>query len=350
MKLLVGVVSIVLASCSGATGPAGPEGTPGQTGQMGAQGATGAAGADGKDGALRIYGDGSGLAHVVSANESWLTSPPDSLQFTDFTIDAGAYLGVPSGTIIRVTGTFTNNGTLAAIEAITGQDELVAGAPPSPAPQSGIGMTSAASAQIGAATTFVRGGGGGRGITTRLQARMVLNPGPKGGGGGGSTLMGRGGDGGATVIVLAHGAIVNSATGNINANGYPADFGGGGGGGGVVILASATSVTNDGTIEAHGGDAMGIAMMSGAGGGGGGGIIHLLAPTITQGTCNVSGGMGGGAGTVMNDPRGGGGGGGGAGGFGGSGGGVQTNGTAAAGQNGQQGWALTTTGDPSSLF
>jgi hypothetical protein len=53
--------------------------------------------------ALRIYGNGAAGAKTVSANENWNTTPPDDLQFTELTVDAGQTLTVPSGTVIRCT-------------------------------------------------------------------------------------------------------------------------------------------------------------------------------------------------------------------------------------------------------
>src|SRR5262245_28730335 len=84
------------------------------TGPQGEPGDQGAAGAPGADGSVRVYGNGSAGARTISADESWLEggNPPANIQFTNFTIDAGVTLIIPSGTVIRCTGTFTNNGTL----------------------------------------------------------------------------------------------------------------------------------------------------------------------------------------------------------------------------------------------
>lgn len=50
----------------------------------------------------------------MAADTNFSTTPPpnNNFQFTDFSVAAGVTLTVPSGTVIRCTGTFTNNGTI----------------------------------------------------------------------------------------------------------------------------------------------------------------------------------------------------------------------------------------------
>ena len=95
----------------GAQNQVGPQGPDGPQGAMGAPGVDGVAGTDGS---LRIYGNGSAGAHVVSVAEDWGSTPPSNLMFTDFTINSGMTLDIPSGIVIRCKGTFTNNGTINA--------------------------------------------------------------------------------------------------------------------------------------------------------------------------------------------------------------------------------------------
>jgi hypothetical protein len=80
------------------SGPAGPTGPTGPTGE---------------NGQLRIFSDGSAGVLAVTTGASLLGRVPDAtFQFTDATISAGAIRTVPSGTLLRCTGTFTNNGTI----------------------------------------------------------------------------------------------------------------------------------------------------------------------------------------------------------------------------------------------
>jgi hypothetical protein len=53
-------------------------------------------GSDGADGQLRIYGDGTAGAVTITADTDWTATPPanDNVQFTDFTVAAGATLAV----------------------------------------------------------------------------------------------------------------------------------------------------------------------------------------------------------------------------------------------------------------
>lgn len=68
------------------------------------------------------YGNGSSGALAISSSQDWTDAGGDApaneaLQFTDITIGSGQTLTLPSGTVIRRTGTFTNNGTLAVAPA-----------------------------------------------------------------------------------------------------------------------------------------------------------------------------------------------------------------------------------------
>jgi hypothetical protein len=345
---------------------------------FGAAGPPGEPGADGADGQLRIFGDGSAGAKTVAASETWTgDTAPTNLQFTDVTIDAAATLTVPSGTVIRCTGTFTNNGMV--LVQTGAQGAFVTTSPLLGTSrggvhvegEAGISVRAAQSGELGDDTADRRAGVGGQGLTTE-QARTILNPGVKAGGGGGAGgsdfFLGSfngGSNGGGSLVVLCQGAVTNNGT--ITADGDDSTFelpggggtiisGGGGGGGGVVVLASKASVTNGatGTIQARGGAGQDSDTNEGPAGGGGGGIVHLLAPVVsTVGAADVSGGapgVQGAAASVTLSPRAGGGGGGGSGGNGGAGGGVDTGDDPGPATDGEAGFVLTTTADPSALF
>ncbi len=331
----------------------------GETGAPGTPGTPGSPGNAGADGQLRIYGDGSAGARTVGADENWEDPlvAPTNFQFTDLTIVPGVTLTIPSGTVIRCTGTFTNNGTINVQGAATGADRDGTDAgtiePSVRNANPGLGLSPAGSGELGPATSTLSAGEGGDGMG-QTAARQLVDPGPFGGGGGGGGFAGTGGTGGGTLVVLAATAIRNQFA--INADGLAGATGTGGGGGGVVILASRGTVSHAGpaTISAKGGDGSPSGVSDGAGGGGGGGIVHLLAPAlVSDGTVTVDGGVAGAAGaaaSVTGDPRSAGGGGGSCAGEGGNGGGVSTGGTPATAVAGQAGHFLQTQADPTALF
>jgi hypothetical protein len=278
-----------------------------------------------------------------------------NLQFTDFTVAEGVTLTVQSGTVIRCTGTFTNNGTIIVQHGAEGSDRLVAGSTGNPVLRSapaGVATLAAASGDVGSAATLRAGGTPGAGLS-EFEAVATIAVGVNAGGGGGAALD-AGGDGGGGFVVIAQGELTN--TGTIQATGADAPAGGGGGGGGVVILASRTAVTNtsSGFIDVSGGDGGDANSSSGPGGGGGGGIVHLIAPELSdEGTMVAAGGAAGASGShggVTASTRSGGGGGGASGGSGGTGGSVEINGDTTAAEGGQAGFTLMTQADPSALF
>jgi hypothetical protein len=357
--------TVVDLSSLGVEGPAGNPGDPGAPGSPGA------------DGQLRVYGDGSAGAKTVAADELWTGgTAPTNFQFTDVTINAATTLTVPSGTVIRCTGTFTNNGTIVVQEGASGafvsSSQFLGssfGGVNIPG-EAGIALRAAQSGEIGDTTSSLRGGIGGTGVPAE-HARSILAPGVKAGGGGGASYVDSflggsndGNPGGGSLVVLCQGAVVNNGTitadgaspTSFDPGGGPIFFGGGGGGGGVVILASKGSVTNGatGTVNARGGAGKASDDNEGASGGGGGGIIHLLAPAVTNsGATAVTGGLGGVAGaggSVSGATRGAGGGGGASGGGGGSGGGISSTDDPANATNGSDGYLVTSTVDPTALF
>jgi hypothetical protein len=333
---------------AGPAGPTGPQGPAGPTGPQGEQGLQGEAGAPGE---LRIYGDGSASARIVSTlEETLLDANP---QYTDFTVNEGSTLIVPSGTVIRCTGAFTNNGIIRVQTFARGgfglnddPDDFGAFANANP----GISSRAAGQGEFGDNTEIRAGGSGGIGLTEN-EALWLLDPGIAGGGGGAATSD-SGMAGGGTRIVLASGKLTNNGT--IAAEGGSAlNAGSGGGGGGVIILASKTEVSNSGTLNVRGGNGENADAGEAPSGGGGGGIIHLLAPTVTTaGTDNVAGGSAGtGSGGSTTQPlRRGGGGGGASGGNGGAGGQVGTDDVVGEAESGQPGFIFSSTLDPTSLF
>lgn len=314
-------------------------------------GLVGPPGPAGADGQLRVYGDGSAGART-SAGTGQLEDT--NLQYTDFTVPAGATVGIPSGTVIRCTGTFTNNGMVSVLSGGEGGFCAQYNPPNVPSyrpPSLGVALGAPLSPESGTATQ-VQGGQPGVPLSAG-QARTVLRTGPSAGGSGSCGAHG-GGPGGGGVTILAAVAIVNNGT--ISATPGGVSFGGGGGAGGVIVLASRGSITNNGALAANGaagGEAHDFGTSgAAAGGGGGGGIVHLLAPAIVNvGSVTVAGGPPGATGSLSfaAPTRIGGGGGGACGGAGGFGGSVNgsTPGVASAGE---PGLFLQSVLDPTSLF
>lgn len=282
-----------------------------------------------------------------------------NLQFTDFTIIGGVTLNIPSGTVIRCTGTFTNNGQVKVQVGAVGGD-LSGNVPTvgtwstSPA-DPGASLRAAGSGEWGDSTSIRNGGFGGTELSI-FQARQVRSPGPKAGGAGGGTGTGSAGAGGGSLVVLARTAIVNAGAGIIADGANSAASGGGGGAGGIVILASAGSITtNTAPISVKGGAGGANNSAVGPGGGGGGGFAHLMAPVVTTTTSTfvTDGGLAGTNSVTMTAPaRGGGGGGGACAGRGGTGGsaGAGPSPGAGPGEDGIQGYVLVDQFDPTSLF
>jgi hypothetical protein len=294
MRLFVSLSNVVVASvlvvaCSGEAGPAGAAGEPGATttgaagtaGTPGAKGDTGAQGDAGPAGALAIYGDGSRGALVVAADT---TLAELNTQYTDCTVNAGVTLTLPSATVLRCTGKFTNNGTIV----------VSPGTPPLYVPGN-MGPAQASDPGLAVSAATLGTNGGGKAIAA-AHAAHLLEARAKGGGSGASIYTQAnqlGGAGGGTLSIRALGGFTNA--GAIRANGGDgAGSGAGGGAGGLVLIVTKGAVANTGTIAAKGGiGANGIAGQGYGGGGGGGGIVHVLAPTPTIINVVVTGGAAG---------------------------------------------------------
>ena len=313
-----------------------------------------------------VYGDGAMGDLKVEADVTLNTADHPDLQYKNITVDEGITLSVPSGTVLRCSGQFVNNGTIEVNPhakgawrngGVTTATLMPAGA------RAAVGVSAGAPGQgelAAEALAVLSGGRGGVGLSEFIAAGL-RHPGANAGGGGelGSMLPGNSdfttaGDGGGSLVVLCKGALVNHGT--IIADGAASEYGGGGGGG-IVILASATSITNSVTaaVVARGGDGADSTSRAGANGGGGGGIVHLIAPSIADsGVVVVDGGNKGepGAeGSVSTLPRAAGGGGGACGGDGGRGGDVLNDGTPDENAaNGSAGHFVSTLADPTALF
>jgi hypothetical protein len=287
---------------TGATGPTGPTGAAGQSvttttlnighlicvnGGTELVSASGTHyvcnGTSGGGGGSSPYGSGSagdltvafGTTVDVATNGWAVLGAGLNTHFDDLTI-AGTLI-VPSGTLLRASGSVSITGTL---QVATGVSEG----------ERGVGRKSP-----GNNTLYAR-------AIPSSAAALLLHPEFAAGGAGSG--MG-GGAGGGWVAIVAQGAI--SISGSVVANGdhgvnpqYAAQgvVGPGGGAGGIVVIASDTSVNISGTVQAQGGnggngyDGNG-GTIEGGGGGGGGGIVHLLAPSapsVGGATITLSGG------------------------------------------------------------
>src|SRR5262249_22290992 len=148
-----------------------------------------------------------------TVSKSWVTAPPTNYnyQFSSVNIPAGVSVTVPSGAVIRVTGTFTNAGTI-VVNTGAGAGYGTAGfGSPSPA-LPGNSSRGATHPYVGSAGGIRPGGLGGVGLPVSTGA-LLLHPGIMGGGGGaGAQGDNFGGEGGGSITVLAKGALVSSGS------------------------------------------------------------------------------------------------------------------------------------------
>jgi len=319
----------------------------GATGPTGATGNTGPAGLDGE---TAVYGTGELGDLVVTTGTT--TSLLGTAQHANCTVQSGATLQVESGTILRCTGTFTNDGTVTVFSSrnrgsFSFSSNAASGAlvPPS----SGVALTTAGSPEYSTSGAFNGGKGGtGLGASSYPEGTIVRAPNGQGGGGGaaGHGQSTVGGHGGGWFAIYAVGAISVGATGSVTATGDDGGSCSGGGGGGIVVLASKTSVSVSGTIDVSGGDGGASTVNCGAGGGGGGGMVMSISPTtsVPSGSVLVNGGSAG-TGAAPSTPASGGGGGGASRGNGGDG-----QGSATSPTSGSSGSNATTSADPTSII
>jgi hypothetical protein len=301
-----------------------------------------------------VYGDGSAGDLIVGPGSTTLDQA--NLNFANIVIQPGGTLSLRSGTVLRCTGSFSNDGTLRVIDfAKGGSQDIPSATRPNPnsvaAGRSDLLGNVAGNGECGDnALTRVGGSGGDVGFVSAspLLPRITQFR-STGGGGGGASHTGSGGDGGGVVYLACAGAVLN--VGVISAEGADGSTGAGGGGGGIVVIASGSQINNTGIISVTGGNGGSSSASRGAGGGGAGGAIVLISPSVIQGSTFVAGGLtGSNAIDISSAYRCGGGGGGPSLGFGGVGGGVATNGNADNASSGTDGDAETVIGDPAAIL
>lgn len=359
--LSASILTFAACGSDGPAGPAGPEGPPGPQGPPGAPGA----GVDALDGGLdattrRLYGDGHEGALTVGAGETLMLSGSSSGEYASITIATNGRLTVPSGTLLRTTGTFRNDGTIdvrpAAMSGLrnggVAGGELGAVWPPHPGVAPGI----AGFGSLDQTAPFASYGGlGAQGLGTAARWHTQLLSYAGGGGANSWPFVARAvPSGGGALHVRSKGELRNAGT--IEAVGRTAlttvggNCGCSGGGGGAVLLASATKIDNSGgVVDVRGGDGQPGDIQCGAGGGGGGGFVHLIAPVIAPGELRLDGGQAGASGTYGTLRWIGGSGGGGSAGNGGDGYGEEGSAIRDA-QNGTRGLAFEITADPAEVL
>jgi hypothetical protein len=249
---------------------------------------------------LNLYGDGSAGAATIGVGSTvdWSVTPPaGGVSFTNLTV-AGTLI-VPSGLIIRATGTVTISGTLVVT------------------PNAGSSVASQAPT---VSSTNSTGGTGGVAVNALLARQMAVPPLLFGGAAGaGNNGLANQGVAGGTLTLFAGDTLTLSGTVRADGTAGYTDVDatknvGGGGSGGFVTLAARNAITFQGTglVTARGGQggAGNVSLNDRPGGGGGGGVIHLIAPSLTgaslgtsvlvnggpAGTGSLSGGFSGGGG------------------------------------------------------
>jgi len=318
------------------------------------------------DNAARTFaGNGSAGNLDITSNTDWTSTPPSSTNFANCSIATGAVLTVPSGTHIRCSGTFTNDGTISVSYGVQGSrgsgytaaQGFRPGATPHPGESIGAPVQALEYQDNGSTSPrFLTGGYGGVGLpmASALQKWHLFS---HGGGGGAAGSSGSDGvQGGGLLKIFSASNLINNGTISSRGENAAGATGDGGGGGGIVILASLASIDNTGTIDVrggNGGNSTGGTPAEGCGGGGGGGIVGLISPSVTAGSSLVTGGLGGTpAGVITADLRMAGAGGGGSGGDGGDGGFLNNTASVASsnGVSGGNGYVMSITQNPAMLI
>jgi hypothetical protein len=290
---------------------------------------------------------------TVSADADWSVTPPSSLNFRDFTVNNGVTLTVPAGTTIRCTRSFANYGAIVVQTGARGgngaQSDYAFNYRAFPHPGDSYGAAGNGGHDLNITGGDIQLWGlGGKGIP-ETAAASSYGQFRIGGGGGGAGVSG--GEGGGLLKVYCKGGVINGTGAIIQANGTNGSTTSGGGGGGIIVLTSQTSIGNNGTLEVNGGNGGDSRTFAYGGGGGGGGIIILVSPNnMNAGTASVAGGTAGAQTELPNLTFGSGGGGGGACGGDGGIGGSNTNGTVNAPADGADGYVLSITSNPASMF
>jgi hypothetical protein len=181
-------------------------------------------------------------------------------------------LTVPSGLIIRATGSVTISGSV-VVQALTPGVALSTSLPTYDSTGSGVGL-------------------GGTALNALIARQIIYPPFGSGGASGspGATPTPNEGLGGGALVIFSGGTI--TVSGSVHADGVAGhavasntDFTGGGGAGGVLVLAASTSIVFSGAGLASARGAQGgtgsVTYAAAPGGGGGGGIIRLISPSFT---------------------------------------------------------------------
>ena len=308
----------------------------------------------GQDASAAIYGTGSAGELVIGPGSTTLDQA--NLNFTNITIQPGGSLILRSGSILRCTGNFINQGNIDVIDfAKGGRQNVPTASRPIPqaraAEKSEISSASAGNGECGDNSLSREGGTGGEVGYASLQPVLstLTRFRAYGGGGGGTSHTSAGGDGGGVIYIVCAGSINNIGT--IDAVGAQGNSGSGGGGGGVIIIGSGTQIENPGVISVAGGTGGSSTLSRGAGGGGAGGFALLIAPAVNSAPILVGGGLpGSNAVDITSAYRCGGGGGGPSLSFGGAGGAVDVGGNADDAGSGNPGDADSIIADPGSIL
>lgn len=247
---------------------------------------------------VSFFGDGSDGAVTISGN----TTLSRDMYYSTLTINGGITLNT-NGYRVFVSGTLTNNGTIANNGGNGGTPTAGSGAPAGTLPGGVNGPTGASGGNNKG------GGGGGGGGIVAIYAYNIVNNG---------TIQANGGNGGNGLG--NQGGVVNSANGVNGNNANPSEGANGGGGGGyngstgnsTGGVATATAVPDltfrfivqaylmfdfvaIATIKGGASGGSGGATNSGGGGaggggGGGGGFVLIVYHTASFGTEQANGG------------------------------------------------------------
>lgn len=240
--------TIAAQGAKGEKGDIGPKGDPGPKGATGAKGTKGDPGPAGIDGTFALYGDGS-AGDLIVTEDTLLDE--SNLQFEDIIISSGVTLTVTSGTILRCTGSFTNNGTI-EIFVLAHPGQLVSVNPDDYfnqrviVPNRGNAKRYPYAAKITDGTSRVWGGSINYALDERA-SRQLLRPGLFDGGGGGIIhLLAPTIDNSGIAQVAGGAGGIAAATGQLkgpyfNGGGAGGALAGAGGEGGSVFTSGSSS-------------------------------------------------------------------------------------------------------------
>ncbi|MCB0335279.1 MAG: hypothetical protein KDD62_03210, partial [Bdellovibrionales bacterium] len=166
----------------------------------------------------RLFGDGS--SGILNVTEDTELATASTHLYSKVSIAVGATLTVQSGTVLKVSGEFINQGTVEVSPYAMGGKHLIFDLGLSSLEDGranpGIAPGVAGRGDFGQSTAFLYGGN----FTQGFGSALILHPGPLGGGGGAIGGQSRefgflgsgGGTGGGTFTVLAANGITNTGT------------------------------------------------------------------------------------------------------------------------------------------